>query len=276
VSRRSISSIGLGATVLLVALSGYAMVAGLTKILVIAWVAFGAMTGGALLGERAASDYPRRLIWGYGLASGAMVTSAAVFLLPQAIGQDAHVGGFGVAGGLLVGYAAHVIGHRLAHIDVGLEVTGAQITAHALAAGVIIGIVYASLPSLGLLLGLSIVSHKGPAGYAAAHRIGERGGEVSSLLLPAAGVGLTAIPAAALTIPAIAWLNAAIFGFAAGVFLHLAMDFLPSCEIGGEVDEVCSLAEHSHAQLDRLRLHAVASTFVGAAAVFAAWVAIAA
>ena len=273
---RGYSGVGLGATAVLLGLSVGAAATGLTKVLVVAWVAFGAMAGGALLGERATTDYPRRLIWGYGLASGAMVTSAAVFLLPQAIGQDARVGGFGVAGGLLVGYAAHVIGHRLAHIDVGLEVTGAQITAHALAAGVIIGVVYASLPSLGLLLGLSIVSHKGPAGYAAAHRIGERGGEVSSLLLPAAGVGLTAIPAAALTVPAIAWLNAAIFGFAAGVFLHLAMDFLPSCEIGGEVDEVCSLAEHSHAQLDRLRLHAVASTFVGGLAVLAAWAAIAA
>ncbi|MEF8776149.1 MAG: ZIP family metal transporter [Haloarculaceae archaeon] len=268
------STIGLVATVGLVVLTGYAVGADLSKIIVISWVAFGAMTGGALFGERAASDYPRRLIWGYGLASGAMVTSAAVFLLPQAIAQDARVGGFGVAAGLLVGYGAHVVGHRLGHFDVGLEVTGAQITAHALAAGAIIGLVYASLPSLGLLLGLSIVSHKGPAGYAAAHRIGQRGGEVSSLLLPAAGVGLAAIPAAAMPIPAVSWLNAAIFGFAAGVFLHLAMDFLPSCEIGGEVDEVCSLAEHSHEQLDRLRLHAVGSTFVGGVAVLAAWAAL--
>jgi ZIP family zinc transporter len=269
-----LSRLGLGATVALGLLSAYALVAGLTKVLVIAWVAFTAMAVGAFLGARAASEYPRRLIWGYGLASGAMVTSAAVFLLPQAIGQDPQVGGFGVAAGLLVGYAAHVIGHRLGHVDVGLEVTGAQITAHALAAGLIIGLVYASLPSLGLILGLSIVSHKGPAGYAAAHRIRERGRPVSGLLLPAAGVGVTAIPAAALPIPDIAWLNAAVFGFATGVFLHLAMDFLPSCEIGGEVDEVCSLAEHSHEQLDRLRLHAVASTAVGGVAVFGAWAAL--
>ncbi len=271
---RGYSRLGVAATVALLGLSVAAVLADLTKVLVIAWVAFAAMAGGAVLGERASSDYPRRLIWGYGLASGAMVTSAAVFLLPQAIGQDARIGGFGVAAGLLVGYAGHVIGHRLGHVNVGMEVTGAQITAHALAAGAIIGIVYASLPTLGLLLGLAIVSHKGPAGYAAAHRIRERGKPVSALLLPAAAVGMTAIPAAALPVPDTGVLNAAVFGFATGVFLHVAMDFLPSCEIGGEVDEVCSLAEHSHDQLDRLRLHAVASTAVGGVAVAAAWVAL--
>jgi len=268
---RSVSWIGLAGLAPLGALTPLAVWSGVEKVLVISWVAFLAMAVGAVLGSRAASNYPRRLIWGYGLASGAMVTSSAVFLLPQAIGLDPRVGGFGVAAGLLVGYGAHVVGHRLSHVDVGLDLTAAQISAHALSAGLIIGLVYASMPSLGILLGLAIVSHKGPAGYAAANRLECAGKPVSGLLLPAAGVGLTAIPTAALPIPSLAWVNAAVFGFAAGVFLHLAMDFLPSCEIGGEVDEVCSLAEHSHDQLDRFRLHAVASTFVGAFAVFGAW-----
>jgi ZIP family zinc transporter len=270
-----VSLLGVGAVVALVVLSGVALVAGLTKVLVISWAAFAAMAIGALVSVETGSSYPRRLVWGYGLASGAMVTSAAVFLLPQAIGLDPRVGGFGVAAGIIIGYGAHVVGHRLSHIDVGLDVTAAQITAHALSAGAIIGLVYGSMPGLGLLLGLAIVSHKGPAGYAAAHRLRESGKPVSALLLPAAGVGITAIPAASLPVPEIAVVNAAVFGFAAGVFLHVAMDFLPSCEVGGEVDEVCSLSEHSHSQLDQLRVHAVASTLIGGVAVFAAWLVVA-
>jgi ZIP family zinc transporter len=261
--------------VALLALSGVALVAGLTKVLVISWAAFAAMAVGSAVSASTGSSYPGRLVWGYGLASGAMVTSAAVFLLPQAIGLDPRVGGFGVAAGIIVGYGGHVIGHRLSHIDVGLDVTAAQITAHALSAGAIIGLVYGSMPGLGLLLGLAIVSHKGPAGYAAAHRLRESGKPVSALLLPAAGVGITAIPAASLPVPEIPVVNAAVFGFAAGVFLHVAMDFLPSCEVGGEVDQVCSLSEHSHTRLDQLRVHAVASTLVGGVAVFVAWLVVA-
>jgi ZIP family zinc transporter len=269
------SAVGVGSVVVFVALSGLAALAGAGKVLVISWVAFAALGAGAAFSSRAATTYPRQLVWGYGLASGAMVTSSAVFLLPQAIGPEARVGGFGVAAGLLVGYGAHVVGHRLSHVDVGLDLTAAQITAHALSAGFIIGLVYGSMPALGLLLGLAIVSHKGPAGYAAAHRLREADKPVSALLLPAAAVGLTAIPAALLPVPAIPAVNAAIFGFAAGVFLHVAMDFLPSCEVGGEVDEVCSLSEHSHALLDRLRVHAVASTLLGGVAVFAGWLVVA-
>jgi ZIP family zinc transporter len=267
-----LSLVGVGGVVLLVVLSALAAVAGIEKVLAISWVAFGAMAGGAAFSRGSETAYPRRLVWGYGLASGAMVTSSAVFLLPQAIGLAPRIGGFGVAAGLLVGYAAHIVGHRLSHIEVGLDVTAAQITVHALSAGLIIGLVYGSMPGLGLLLGLAIVSHKGPAGYAAAHRIREAGKPVSALLLSAAAVGITAIPAALLPVPDVATVSAAIFGFAAGVFLHVAMDFLPSCEVGGEVDEVCSLSEHSHELLDSLRIHAVASTLLGGAAVFVAWV----
>ena len=268
---RAVSPVGIAGTAVLAGLSGIAAVQGLVKVLAVSWVAFAAMTAGAALGRVAASSYPRRLVWGYGLASGAMVTSSTVFLLPQAIGLEARVGGFGVAAGLLIGYGAHVAGHRLSHVDVGLDLTAAQITAHALSAGLIIGLIYTSMPALSLLLGLAIVSHKGPAGYAAAHRLREAGRPVSALLLPAAAVGVTAIPAALLSVPNLPVLNAAIFGFAAGVFLHVAMDFLPSCEVGGEVDEVCSVSERSHGLLDRLRIHAVASTLLGGVAVLAAW-----
>ena len=260
----------------LVVLSGVGAAAGLWKVLVVGWVAFVAMTGAAALGARTrpADTHAERLVWGYGLASGAMVTSAAVFLVPQAIGYSPQVGGFGIAAGLLAGYAGHTVGHRLAHLDVPLETTTAQLTAHSLAAGCIIGIVYTLLPDLGLLLGLGIVSHKGPAGYAAASRLRRREKPPSAVALPAAGVGVAAV-LTGLTEPATSMaLNGAVFGFAAGIFLHVAMDFLPECEAGGEVGEVAALDDDAHALLDRLRVHAVASTVVGAGAVFVAWLAL--
>ncbi|MFB6177252.1 MAG: hypothetical protein ABEI99_08950, partial [Halobaculum sp.] len=70
-------------------------VAGRQKLLWIGWVAFISMGGAAWIGARVPRERARTLVWGYGLASGAMITSAAVFLLPQAIAQDATFGGFG-------------------------------------------------------------------------------------------------------------------------------------------------------------------------------------
>jgi len=273
------SLVGIGGVVALVGLSALAVTAEVGKVLVIAWVAFAAMAVGAALGARADTTSPYRLVWGYGLASGAMVASASMFLVPQAItiGVAAgapQLGGIGVALGLVVGYSAHVLGHRLTHVDIGMDTTTAQISAHALSAGVIIGLVYGSMPTLGLLLGLAIVSHKGPAGYAAARRLHRDDRSALALLFPAAGVGLTAIPSAVVALPDVPGLNAVVFGFAAGIFLHVAMDFLPHCEAGSEIDQVCSLHEESHDLLDRLRTHAVGSTLVGGAAVVVAWFAL--
>jgi ZIP family zinc transporter len=269
------SRLGLGAVGLLVALSAYAVSAGLWKLLGISWAAFAAMAGAAALGGRTRGESPTVLVWGYGLASGAMITSAAVFLLPSAIGHHAQFGGFGVALGVLVGFGSHSIGHRLAHLDMPLDRTVAELSAHALAAGVVIGVVYGNMPDLGLLLGLSIVSHKGPAGYAAASRLARDGGNVSAILLPSVGVGLTAITAASLQLPTNPALRGIVFGFATGIFLHVAMDFLPRCELGSEVHDALSVDGDAHALLDRLRLHAVASTVLGGLVVFVAWLTLA-
>lgn len=271
-----ISPTGVAAAVLLAALSVAGWMAGFEKLFVISWVAFAAMAGFAVLGAREpAAQTPAqdayRLVWGYGLAAGAMITSAAVFLLPQAFGLSPKVGGFGVATGIVVGYAGHTIGHRLAHVGGGFDSIAAQLAAHSLSAGLIIGVIYASLPELGLLLGLAIVSHKGPAGYAAARRLRRAGRPVSVLLLPAAGVGLAALPVAFLKPAWGAAVNAAVFGFAAGVFLHVAMDFLPECEVGGEVGDVADIQGDAHELLDRLRVHAVAATVFGGVAVFLGW-----
>lgn len=271
--------LGGGATVLLVTLSALGVGATadhpeLWKLLGIAWVAFVAMAAAAPLGARsAASSRVRTLVWGYGLASGAMVTSAAVFLLPGAIGHHAVFGGFGVAAGLLIGFGIHTIGHRASHVEP-LDNTVIALTAHALSAGVVIGVVYGNMPDLGLLLGLAIVSHKGPAGYAAARRIASNGKSVAVLLVPASGVGITGLLAAMIQLPADPIVNGVVFGFATGVFLHVGMDFLPSCEVGGEIHSLSPVTGPDHHHLDRLRLHAVVATLLGGLAVFLAWVAI--
>ncbi|MDY6818161.1 MAG: ZIP family metal transporter [Halobacteriales archaeon] len=246
-----------------------------SKVVVIGWVAFFAMAVALPLGGRASQhQHARRLVWGYGLASGAMITSAAIFLLPSAINHHPQFGGLGVAIGLLVGFGSHTIGHRLTHLDFPVDHAAVALSAHAFSAGIVIGVVYAGMPDLGLLLGLAIVSHKGPAGYAAARRLATDNKPVSILLVPAAGVGITAILAGLLTLPAAPVFNAVVFGFAAGIFLHVALDFLPRCELGGDVYAVVSISEQAHDLLDSLRIHAVASTAFGAAAVFVLWFAI--
>jgi ZIP family zinc transporter len=246
--------------------------AGEWKLLGISWVAFAAMAGAIPLGVRAAADRrPYRLVWGFGLASGAMLTSAALFLLPQAFGLGDRLGGLGVAIGILAGFAAHTVGHQLTHANSTFDHAVLELSAHALAAGVIIGAIYAALPELGPLLGVAIVSHKGPAGYAAARRLASEGRSAAILLVPAAGVGLTALPVALLGLPTGEAANGIIFGFAAGVFLHVALDFLPRCEIGSDVYELAHESADAHQLLDRLRLHAVLSTLLGAVLVVVAW-----
>jgi ZIP family zinc transporter len=230
------------------------------------------MAGAAALGALTSEDTrANRLVWAFGLASGAMITSAAVFLVPDAIGHHPRYGGFGIALGVLVGFGAHTIGHRATHFEFPMDHAAAELTAHSFAAGAIIGLVYGNMPDLSLLLGLAIVSHKGPAGYVAAHRLRRAGKPASVLLLPASGVGITAICSGLLELPSTAAVNGLVFGFAAGVFLHVAMDFLPRCELGGDIYEVAHVGENAHALLDRLRMHAVASTGLGAVAVFVAW-----
>ncbi|HET7323632.1 MAG TPA: ZIP family metal transporter [Halococcus sp.] len=271
------SWLGLTGIGIFVILSGIGAAAGLWKVLAIGWVAFVAMAGAAVLAARSGAEnaHATRLVWGYGLASGAMVMSAAVFLIPEAIGYDPQLGGFGIAAGLLVGYGGHTIGHRFSHLDLPLETTTAQLTAHSLADGVVVGAIYTLLPDLGVVLGLAIVSHRGPAGYAVARRLGGRDHSLGVIALPAAGVGIAAILVGLVQPPTSMALNAVVFGFAAGIFLHIAMDFLPECEVGSEVGEIARLSGDAHALLDRLRVHAVVSTALGAGVVFLVWFVIA-
>mgnify|MGYP006926861959 FL=1 len=272
---RSLSLIGVLATGLFSILSIYTLQSGIengTKLVGIGWVAFVAMAAAIPLGRRSTHRRPHVLVWGYGVAAGAMITSATIFLIPQAVGQHPQWGGVGVGFGLLAGFASHTGGHWFAHAEWPVDRTVAELSVHALSAGAIIGIIYGNLPNLGILLGLSIVSHKAPAGYAAAGRLAATGRNVSIILLPATGVGIAAILSSIIALPVDTIVRATVFGFAAGVFLHVAMDFLPHCEIGSEIHTLLSASGDAHALLDRLRAHAVFSTLIGGIIVVSSWV----
>jgi ZIP family zinc transporter len=259
----------------LIILSVVATLAGVNwKLVAISWTAFAAMAIGAPLGARAVrSSHPLEPVWGYGLASGAMVTSAALFLIPQALGQHGRLGSLGIAVGFLGGYVGHTIGHRFTHMDLPVDHTAAELTVHALSAGAIIGAIYTAMPSLTSILGIALISHKAPAGYAAARRLAERGQSVVPLLLPAAAVGLVALPVGIVGFSPGSELRGLLFGVAAGVFLHVAVDLLPECTTGSETCPV-DAADHDgdpHQLQDRLRRHAALSSILGGVAVAIVW-----
>lgn len=242
------------------------------KIIGISWIAFAAMALAIPMGVRAAGQYKlNHLIAGYGLASGAMITSAAIFLVPTAINHHPVYGGLGIASGIIAGFAIHTLNHGLTHTSASVDPVVLELTSHALSAGLIIGTVYAAMPELGILLGIAIVSHKAPAGYAASRRLTIRGKSAALMLLPASAIGLTALPVSLLNIPANAVVNALIFGFATGVFFHVAIDFLPECEVGGKIHQETDLEDDEHHKLDQYRRWAVLYTFLGGLAVFLAW-----
>jgi ZIP family zinc transporter len=95
---------------------------------------------------------------------------------------------------------------------------------------------------------------------------------VATLLLPAAAVGLIALPVGIVGFDPTSMLRGLLFGVAAGVFLHVAVDLLPECTAGSETCPVDPSGDGTgHRQLDRFRLHAAASAAFGATAVVLAW-----
>lgn len=268
-SGRIAGAIGLVALILLSVAATLA--AGNWKLVAVSWTAFAAMAVGAPLGARAADGtHPLEPVWGYGLASGAMVTSAALFLVPQALGQHGQFGSLGVAAGFIGGYVGHTLGHRAAHLPLPMDHTAAELTVHALTAGLIIGAIYAAMPSLTSVLGVALVSHKAPAGYAAARRLAESNRSVAALGLPAAAVGIVALPVGIVGFDPTDAVRGLLFGVGAGVFLHVAVDLLPECTTGSETCPA-DIGSDAHRSRDQLRAHAAGSAVVGAAAVTLAW-----
>ena len=276
-----VGAAGVGALLVLSAV-GVAVGVG-WKLLAISWAAFVAMAVGAPLGARATrAQHPFEPVWGHGLASGAMVASTAVYLIPQALDQHSEFGSLGIAAGFLAGYAGHTVGHRFTHLDLPVEHTTAELTVHSVAAGLIIGAIYTAMPSLTALLGVTLVSHKTPAGYAAAQRLAESGRPVITLAVPAAAVGIAALLIGITGLSPPGRLRGLLFGIGAGVFLHVAVDLLPECTTSGktrpadpelDADSAPETAEHQFR--DRLRAHAASSALIGGAVVVAAWLLVA-
>lgn len=222
----SVVVMGLWALCLIAGLEG--QLGKLVGISVMAWLAM-------VLGVCAARSVPRVArwaAWADGMAAGAMVASACVFLLPMAMGAAPDRGALGVAGGVLIGSLLHVWARNRRLDGHAADASLTAIILHAVGAGVVIGLIYARMPSLGLLLGVAIVSHKLPAGYALARRRAQGGLAWHPVLWPACAVGLVCIPVGLWVAPGSAADNAALFGFATGVFMYVGLDFSRPQEAG--------------------------------------------
>lgn len=260
-----------GSLTLFIALSVLAGVNAKWKVLGISWLAFLAMVLFVPLVSQKKKQNISSLVAGYGLASGAMITAAAIFLIPEAMHHHPIYGGLGIALGIFLGFTIHTLNHGLSHTSIPMDSTLLELSTHSISDGLIIGFVYAAMPQLGLLLGAAIVAHKAPAGYAAAKRLSLQHKSTSLVLIPACAMGIAAIPISLVNIPQSELLNALIFGIATGVFFHVAMDFLPECEVGGNIQRQTHLESHEHHLLDRYRKWAVFNIFAGGLIIFLLW-----
>lgn len=264
-----ISVLGLVALIAVVALG---LAAGRTKLVGIVVFGFLAMMAGVLVSHLGEFATPGRQVWAYGLASGAMLASAAALIAPKAIAQHPEYGGFAIAFGYLIGYAVHELGHLVSHYELPINAAAGELTLHALAAGSIMGVAYGTLPTLTPLFGYGIVAHKFPAGFTGSEAVEDSGLPVAIMVVPAAAVAIAAIPLSILTPDLSPIVKAIFFGVSTGVFAHVAIDMLPECShVGSHGDSTGHGAVQCSPDVDRLRQYAVLSTLLGAAAIFAMW-----
>lgn len=268
--------LALGVTALgllgLVAVVGLGLAYGRVKLLGIVLFAFVAMMLGVLINQVGDFASPGRQVWANGLASGAMLASAAALIAPKAILLHPEFGGFAIAFGYLLGYAAHELGHLVTHYDLPINAATGELILHAVTAGSIMGVVYGTLPSLTPLFGYGIVAHKFPAGFTGSEAIERSGLPVSVMVLPAAAVAIVAIPLSIVTPDLSPAVEAVFFGISAGVFAHVGIDMLPECShVGSHADSTSHDAVQCAPDTDRLRQHAVASAFLGAGTIVLLW-----
>ncbi|AKH96740.1 ZIP family metal transporter [Halanaeroarchaeum sulfurireducens] len=248
------------------------LVYGRTKLVGIVVFGFVAMMLGVLVSQLGEFATPARQIWAYGLASGAMLASAAALIAPKAIAQHPEYGGFAIAFGYLIGYAAHELGHLMTHYEMPINAATGELTLHALAAGSIMGVVYGALPSLTALFGYGIVAHKFPAGFTGTEAVKQADLPISVMIVPASAVAIAAIPLSIVTPDLSPIVKAIFFGVSAGVFAHVGIDMLPECShVGSHSDSTGHGAVQCSREVDRLRQYAVLSTLLGAGAIFAMW-----
>ncbi|MFB6207851.1 MAG: ZIP family metal transporter [Candidatus Nanohaloarchaea archaeon] len=237
------------------------------KVVVIGWTAALAMFLGGLLARRELRS-EKSIVWVYGISGGAALASIFYFVLPKALQLSVDFGAAGVLTGFLAGLALHSLGHKVSHsADHGTNAL-LSVSFHSASAGLIIGLIYQQLPGIGLALGIAIVSHKLPAGYMVVDRMHSREKVWTKLLLPATAVGSIALLSFSYPVALGQNLKALFFGFSSGIFIHLALDFIPNPEPESHLRKILTHEEDPlHHELDEITTHCVASTVAGVAVV---------
>jgi ZIP family zinc transporter len=186
--------------------------------------------------------------------------------------HHASLGGLGIAIGVVVGYAIHTLHVSTEQPDGAVLPVVWELSLHSVGAGLVIGAVYATMPTLGPMLGVAIVSHKAPAGYAAARRLARQGHSAWVLVMPAAAVGIAALIVGIVDPPTPDGLHALVFGGATGLFLHVAVDFLPRCHCEVGLHSTTGTGKKVGARSLRwMRWEAIGSTLLGGGLVVTAW-----
>ena len=178
----------------------------------------GAMAAGAwlALGPRR----PERIVQLDAAAAGVLVASAALYVVPGALNGHVGSGLLGTLIGVVVGLSMHMSRAGPVH----RAMLGA-LSLHAVSVGLVLGVVYVGMPAIGLSLGLAIVAHKLPAGYALARSLRNGGRSVAAVALPACAVGLAGLPVAlAGSAPALP--HGLLFGVASGLFVAVGAHFI--------------------------------------------------
>lgn len=155
-------------------------------------------------------------------AAGAMLATALLLIVPHALLEHAGIGALGLLFGLVIGMALHAAGSGRDD----RTILGA-LTLHSICDGVVLGALYTIAPKLGWGVGLAILAHKMPAGYALARRLADGPRQQILVVLPALSTGLGALCIAIM--PAVVAPPAGlVFGAAAGLFLFVALAFFAS------------------------------------------------
>lgn len=267
---KKFETLGLISTAALIALTAYTLLTTFSglKVTVIAWTAFITMVAGTLFSFRELKS-KKSVIWAYGLSGGAALASIMFFVMPKSLELSTEFGVTGILAGFLSGLVLHVATHEIEH-EAGEALKDLiSVTAHAIAAGFIIGQIYSELPGVSIILGISIVSHKLPAGYIISDKIGQNMKQaLKFILLPASILGAMALFVFNLSISMPTNVQALFFGFSAGIFLHVALDFIPEPEPESHLRKLLSEEKDPlHEKLDDIQFHCLASTVLGAAIV---------
>lgn len=239
------------------------------KVVAIGWTAFAATMIGGLAATRDIES-ASAIVWSYGLSGGAAFASVLFFVLPQALELSGKMGATGIVAGFLTGLSMHTLSHEISHGHKGLN-TLWSVSIHSAAAGLVIGLIYQQLPTVSILLGIAIVSHKMPAGYMIADRLKRDGKQYwNAILIPATGVAVAALLSYNFPLQLGQGFKALFFGFSTGIFLHVALDFIPDPEPESHLRKLLHEGEDPvHEEMDDIRVHSVLSTITGAAVIVA-------